>query len=360
MKRILHIGLSFEKGGIESFVMNYYRVIDRNKYQFDFINPYSQPLAYEDEIIKFGGKIYKVHDFHHAPKAYKKELATIMASYDIVHVHMLSAANIIPIQVAKSCNVRRIIAHSHNTNAVGLLRILLHTIFHKRICKYANRFLTCSEEAGEWMFGRGVNYQVVKNAIAIDNFSYNALYRKNKRDELGIDEGAIVYGSVGRLDYEKNQEFMLRLFEKILKRHENSYLIIVGEGIMRNKLEFLAEELDIRSRVMFLGRRTDVNQLYSAMDVFLLPSLMEGLPFTLVEAQANGLKCYASEGNVPAETKIINNVVFIKLDEGEEKWAEIICNNSINRDENAIAKLQKAHFDIKEEVAEIERIYNEQ
>lgn len=359
MKRILHIGLSFEKGGIESLVMNYYRVIDRNKYQFDFINPYSRPLAYEDEIKRLGGEIFKVHDFHNAPKIYKKELAMIMTNYDVVHVHMLSAANIIPIKVAKSCNVRKIIAHSHNTNAVGILRVLLHFLFHNRIRKYANRFLACSGKAGDWMFGKGVNYQVVKNAISIEKFSYNALYRKTKRDELGIDESAIVYGSVGRLDYEKNQEFMLQLFKKILKRQDNSYLIIVGEGILRNKLESIAEELGIRCRVMFLGRRTDVNQLYSAMDVFLLPSLMEGLPFTLVEAQANGLKCYASEGNVPAESKIISNVKFIRLNEGEEKWAEIICNNSITRDKDAIAKLQKAHFDISEEVVEMERIYDD-
>ena len=359
MKRILQIGLSFEKGGIESFVMNYYRVIDRNKYQFDFINPYSQPLAYEDEILRLGGKIYKVHDFHNAPNEYKKELATIMSSYDIVHVHMLSAANIIPIKVAQSCNVRKIIAHSHSTNAVGFFRTILHAVFRKRVRKYANTFLTCSEEAGDWMFGSGVNYQVMKNAVALDMFSYNTSYRKTKRDEFGIDKGAIVYGSVGRLEYEKNQEFMLQLFKEILKRQENSYLIIVGEGIMRDRLESLAEELDIRSKVKLLGRRSDVNQLYSSMDVFLLPSLLEGFPFTLVEAQANGLKCYVSEGNVPAETRIINNVEFIKLNEGEKKWAEIICNSSITRDKDAIAKLRKAHFDINKEVVEMERIYDD-
>lgn len=357
MQKVLHIGLSYERGGIESFVMNYYRSIDRSIIQFDFVNPYDKPLAYEKEILSLGGIVYKLPDFHKNPILFRKELRNIIKAYKIVHVHMLSAANLIPLQVAVECNVKRIIAHSHNTLAEGIIRRFLHQIHYKRIKKYANTLLACSEKAGEWMFGKEVSFEVIKNAINIDRYTYNQQCREVCRKEFNIDDDSLLYGNIGRLNVQKNQSFLIDVFAEILKKQPNSYLCIIGDGELRQDLMNRINKLKISDRVLMTGSRTDVYRLYNALDVIIMPSIFEGLPITLVEAQANGLKCYVSKNRVPDESKILDSMEFLELSLGAKKWAERIVDGKCSRIRSAKEVLTAQHYDISKESIHLESLY---
>ncbi len=357
MIRVLQIGLSFERGGVESFVMNYYRHINREKIQFDFINPYDKPLAYEDEILRLGGKIFRVTDFHSHPVKYKKDLEKIMLAYDVVHIHMLSAANIIPLKVAKRLGVKKIIAHSHNSKAEGLIRKILHKINYKKNSYYATNCYSCSKLAGDWMFGKNKYYEIIKNGIESEKYAYNNESRIELRKEFGINNDAVVYGNVGRLNIQKNQSFLLKVFSKIHQIQPNSYLCIVGEGELRKDLTEFSKKLNIQDRVLMVGRRGDVHKFYSFFDSIIMPSIFEGLPVTLIEAQANGLKCFVSKGAISYETKILETMEFIDLNEGEDKWAEKILQADLQREKSALEKINDAHFDIASEVETLEKKY---
>jgi len=359
MIRVLQIGLSFEYGGIESFVMNYYRHIDKSKIQFDFINLYDKPLAYEEEIHKLGGIVYKIADFHKRPLRYKKDLRSTMKSYSVVHIHMLSAANMIPLLVAKKLKIKKIIAHSHNSSPEGFLRGVLHIINYKKIKAFATNLFACSCLAGDWMFGKDADYFIVRNAIAADKYIYQDEARYKLRQELRINPNAIVYGNVGRLNIQKNQVFLLKIFSKILEKQQNSYLCIIGDGELRNELSEMTEKLGISNQVILLGRRMNVNKLYNIFDAIIMPSLFEGLPLTLIEAQANGLKCFVSEGGISEESNVLHTMEFVNLNEGEEKWAQIIVTSDLTRDFNALKKITNAHFDITTESNVLENKYME-
>lgn len=357
MQKVLHIGLSYERGGIEGFVMNYYRSIDKSIIQFDFINPYNKPLAYEKEILSMGGIVYRLPDFHKKPILFRKELKSIIKTYEVVHIHMLSAANLIPLQVAAECNVRKIIAHSHNTLAEGIIRQVLHRIHYKKIKKYANILLACSEKAGEWMFGKDVSFEVMKNAINIDKYAYNQQCREDCRRELNINDNSLLYGNVGRLNVQKNQLFLIDIFAEILKKQPNSYLCIIGDGELKQDIINKANKLGISNRVLMTGSRADIHRLYSALDVIIMPSIFEGLPITLVEAQANGLKCYVSKNKVPDESKIIDSMEFLDLSLGAKKWAEKIVVGEYCRDGSAEDVLITLHYDISRESSHLESVY---
>lgn len=357
MDRILHIGLSYEYGGIESFVINHFRKIDRQRFSFDFINPYSHPLAYTQEIQSLGGRIFFVPDFHKHPIAYLKELTRIVSDYHVVHIHMLSASNLLPLIVAKHLHVKTIIAHSHNTMAEGKLRGFLHLLFYRVIKYKANVLLACSKDAGKWMFGNKVKFSVVKNSIDLKKYAFSLDSRHKMRQLLGLGVNNIVYGNVGRLNVQKNQKFLLEVFAEILKKQKHAFLCIVGQGELKSDLQKTAYSLNIEKSVLFLGKRTDVAEIYSAMDAIIMPSLFEGLPITLVEAQANGLPCYVSHEGVPRETQLLDNMKFISLDESPDSWSRKILNSNLARCSSATEKLRNKGFDIAISVFNLEEIY---
>ncbi len=358
MIRILQIGLSYDYGGIESFVINYYKKMDHSHIQFDFINPYNRPLAFEKDIIKLGGIIYKLPDFHKNPLAYKKELSKIIKQYSVVHIHMLSASNLIPLKLAKKNGISKIIVHSHNTKAEGILRTILHYVNYNKIRKMADIYFACSNQAGRWMFGKQVKYTVIKNAIPLQKYCFSEEKRNKIRTELGFKENETVYGSVGRLNIQKNQLFLIEIFAEILKITPNSFLVIVGVGELYNTIIALTKKLHIDKKVMLLGKRMDVDEIYSSLDCVIFPSLFEGLPLTLVEAQANGLKCYVSKEGVPYETKVIDTFEFISLRKTPQEWAKIITSKTHLRDIEAVKVLKESHYDIDFESNRLEKVYS--
>ena len=269
-------------GGVESVVMNYYRNIDRDKIQFHFLcDEDSTDIPY-DEIEKLGGKVIVIPPYQKLFK-YQKELYKIFKenNYKIVHSH-INALSVFPLRIAKKAGVPIRIAHSHSTsNKKEWKKNILKMILRPFSKLYANNYFACTEYAGKWLFGKKVverkELNVINNAIDLKKFEFNENTREDLRKELGIKEDVLVIGHVGRFMKQKNHEFLIDVFEKAIKQDDNIYLILVGQGPLEDKIKEMAKEKGIENKILFLGQRNDVNKLYQAMDIFVLPSLYEGL-----------------------------------------------------------------------------------
>ena len=279
---VAHIMGKWNGGGVESVVMNYYRNIDRNKIQFHFLcDEDSTDIPYE-EIEKLGGKVIVIPPYQKLFK-YQKELYRIFKenNYKIIHSH-INALSVFPLRIAKKAGVPIRIAHSHSTsNKKEWKKNILKMILRPFSKLYANNYFACTEYAGKWLFGKKVverkELNVINNAIDLKKFEFNENTREDLRKELGIKEDVLVIGHVGRFMKQKNHEFLIDVFEKAIKQDDNIYLILVGQGPLEDKIKEMAKEKGIEDKILFLGQRNDVNKLYQAMDIFVLPSLYEGL-----------------------------------------------------------------------------------
>ena len=279
---VAHIMGKWNGGGVESVVMNYYRNIDRNKIQFHFLcDEDSTDIPYE-EIEKLGGKVIVIPPYQKLFK-YQKELYRIFKenNYKIVHSH-INALSVFPLRIAKKAGVPIRIAHSHSTsNKKEWKKNILKMILRPLSKLYANNYFACTEYAGKWLFGKKIverkELNVINNAIDLKKFEFNENTRKALREELGIKEDILIIGHVGRFMKQKNHEFLIDVFEKAIKKENDIYLILVGQGPLEDKIKELAKEKGIEDKILFLGQRNDVNKLYQAMDIFVLPSLYEGL-----------------------------------------------------------------------------------
>lgn len=279
---VAHIMGKWNGGGVESVVMNYYRNIDRNKIQFHFLcDEDSTDIPYE-EIEKLGGKVIVIPPYQKLFK-YQKELYRIFKenNYKIVHSH-INALSVFPLRIAKKAGVPIRIAHSHSTsNKKEWKKNILKMILRPLSKLYANNYFACTEYAGKWLFGKKVverkELNVINNAIDLKKFEFNENTRKALREELGIKDDTLIIGHVGRFMKQKNHEFLIDVFEKAIKQDDNIYLILVGQGPLEDKIKEMAKEKGIEDKILFLGKRNDVNKLYQAMDIFVLPSLYEGL-----------------------------------------------------------------------------------
>lgn len=359
--RILQVGLSYNPGGVESFVMNYYRYLVKKGIQFDFICMYGE-LAYQSEIIKLGGKIYFTSNVKKRPWKFHREFEEILGKnhYEIVYVNMLSAANIVPLKISYRQGVSRIIAHSHNTMAPGRIRNFLHKKNMPAVKKYATDYWACGKEAAVWLFGENSLDEtvIIQNAIPTEKFLFQDTVRQKKRSELGICHNTLVLGHIGRMEEQKNHQFLLKIFRAVLSKQENAVLILIGDGKLKEKLKQQAHLLDIEEKVLFLGRRNDVNLLLSAMDIFVFPSLYEGLSVTAVEAQCAGLPCIVSEG-LTEDTVIMECFWRFSLEKTPGEWAEKILEieknlHNISDNDKIRKRMIEMGFDIQ---TEAERVY---
>lgn len=342
--------------------MNYYRQLVKKGIQFDFICMYSS-LAYEEEIKKLGGKIYYTADVKRNVLRFQTELKKIIQKnqYRIVHINMLSAANIVPLKIASKLGVPKIIVHSHNTNAPGRIRNYLHKKNMPLIPQYATDFWSCSCQAAKWLYGeeKSENAVIIRNAVEVERFLFNAKKRRTMRESLDIPADTLVLGHVGRMEEQKNHAFLLDIFRKVLMKRKNTLLLLIGDGVLKEKLAEKAAQLGIEEKVRFLGRREDVDILLNAVDVFVFPSLYEGLSVTAVEAQCAGLPCVVSMG-VSEETAVTENFQRLSLSDSAEQWAEKIIDSAKKlrneQDNDKIYKeVTKAGFNIK---VEAENIYD--
>ena len=351
-------------GGVEAVVMNYYRHIDRNKIQFDFICDEDSTCIPKEEIEKLGGKVILISPYQKVFK-YHKELKKVLkeGNYKIVHSH-INALSVFSLWAAKSAKVPVRIAHSHSTsNKKEWKKTLLKNMLRPFSKVFATDYFCCSELAGRWLFGnrtydKGKVY-LLNNAIDVDKFKYNEKVRKGKRKELNIKDKYLVIGHIGRFVKQKNHEFLIDIFNEIYKQNKNTILLLAGEGPLKEEIEQKVKDLNLEKSVKFLGQRNDANELYQAMDAFVLPSLYEGLPVVGVEAQAAGLPCFFST-DMTKETKVLKTTKFISLTHKSKYWAEKILNevNSFKR-QDTTKEITNNNFNIKIEAEKLLLQYKE-
>ena len=349
-------------GGVESVVMNYYRYIDRNKIQFDFIcDEDSVNIPYE-EIERMGGKVILIPPYQKIIK-YHKKLKQVLKNgkYKIVHSH-INALSVFSLFAAKCAGVPVRIAHSHSTsNKKEWKKNIIKNILRPFSRVFATDYMCCSELAGRWLFGNKEfekgNVYILNNAIDIDKFKYDENVRKEVRKELEIDDSTLVIGHVGRFVEQKNHKFLIDIFEEIHKQNKNVILLLIGQGPLQDKIKSNVDDLELTDYVKFLGQRKDVNDLYQAMDLFLFPSLYEGLGMVVVEAQASGLPCIVST-EIPRIVQILSDVSFLELNKGINYWKNTILQclkRYIKRNNReSLNKIIKSKYNINYEVIKYE------
>ncbi|MFL2128267.1 glycosyltransferase family 1 protein [Ruoffia sp. FAM 26255] len=355
--RVLHVIDSLSKGGVESFIMNVYRKINKSKIQFDFLIRRNTNL-YEKEISELGGKVYVVSEFpKRIIKNYLETQSVIMDNnYQIIHVHANSLLYLVPVIIGKKNKIPSVIMHSHSTQPASMYYLPIHKINSFYINKLTTKLYSCSNEAGQWMFGKN-KYELVKNGIDLNQFSYNSNYNKEIRKEFSIAEDELVVGHVGRFVEAKNHDFIVDIFREVLKQKPKSKLILVGNGKLENKIKEKVKKYKIQDNVIFTGIRSDINNFLCAFDILLFPSLFEGLGVVLVEAQASGLNSLISD-SIPPEVIILDNVNVMPLANTPEEWAnELInfSNKTLKSDINE--KLTKSGYNIETTVKQLENYY---
>lgn len=347
MIRVLHCVNNMHRAGLETMLMNYYKNIDRTKIQFDFLTHRPEKSDYDDEIIAMGGRVY------HAPRlypqnypAYFKYMGNFFSEhpeYKIIHSH-IDTMSYLPLLAAEKAGVPIRIAHSHSTSIDKDLKYLLKKYFKSRLNDVATERLACGNEAGKFLF-KNKKYMVIPNAVEAKKFHFNSQIRNTKRLELGIVDKFVI-GHVGRISYPKNQKFLIDIFKEVLKMDSTAILLIIGVGEKEKEIKQYVFELGLTSKVHFLGNRNDVFELYQAMDVFVLPSLFEGVPLVGVEAQFSDLPCFFSD-KVPVEVAFNENCKFIKLEESANEWAiKIIDSKKYTRTSNQ-SNIINNYYDIK-------------
>ena len=365
MFKVLVFGMTENPGGVESVILNYYRNIDRSKIQFDFLCNSHEKVAFEDELVKMGGKCIHFPARSKDYFGYKKELNRFFREhaheYGAIWVNVCSLANIDYLILAKKYGIRKRIIHSHNSqNMDSRLRGMLHKFNKRRIGKIATDFYSCSKEASDWFYTKDIMPKVVliNNAISTERMRFDEEKRQKIRNEYGLSEDYVI-GNVGRLHFQKNQTFMLDIFEKTVAANKNVKLVLIGQGEDEEMLKKKASELGISDKVIFAGVQYDIAGWLSAFDLFLFPSLFEGLSIAALEAQANGIPVLASDGVIPPEVRMNDNFVFFSLDAGAGKWNEKLLDMKENVGrvdfETVKKNFVKKGFDIENEAKIFER-----
>ncbi|KIO68278.1 hypothetical protein B4064_1768 [Caldibacillus thermoamylovorans] len=360
--RVLQVFARMDRGGAETMIMNLYRKIDRSKVQFDFIVHTNDKCAYDDEIRMLGGRIFRIPKYTGSNHmTYMKSWMNFIKShpeYRIIHGHVRSTASIY-LRIAKKFGLITI-AHSHNTSSGKGISAIVKNVLQYPIKYIADYMFSCSIEAGKWLFGKNVtkkdNFYILCNAIDLKKFSYNKTIRDKLRKDLKIQD-KFVLGHVGRFHAQKNHSFIIDIFKEVYDRNQNSVLLLVGDGELRTSIENKIKKFKLEDNVIFTGVRTDIPELLQAMDVFLFPSLYEGLPVTLVEAQASGLVCIVSD-NITNEINLTELVVPTSLNSSSEYWANIVLkyNNDYKR-KNTYEKIKNNGYDINQTVKWLESFY---
>ena len=329
--RVLHVIGQMNYGGAETLIMSLYRNIDRSRVQFDFVENTSKEAVFDSEILALGGRIYHCPHYngknHFSYVRWWKDFFRAHADeYAAVHGHIGSTAAIY-LREAKKHGIFTI-AHSHNTNGVGL-NSLVYRAFAFPTRFIADQFFACSRLAGMDRYGKKIGNDperciLLRNAIETNRFSYNPQLRKAARADWGISDDEFVVGHVGRFVQQKNHMFLLDIFSELIKRKPKARLLLVGQEDEGRKIRQKAETLDLTEHVIFAGTHRDTAPFYQMMDVFVLPSLFEGLGIVNIEAQTSGLLSFTSDKVVAPECKVTELMHFIPLSHSPEQWAEEI------------------------------------
>ena len=361
MIRILHILHSMNRGGAEAMLMNFYRQVNREQVQFDFLLTEPNRCQYEDEIESLGGHVYRVPLLTmRAPLAYINGVKAFLQThpqYKIVHSHT-SSKSAVPLWVAKRCHVPVRVCHAHSSSSGKGLEKMIRGLLGVWLKRVATDFMACGDGASRCWYGDrytdGGKVMIVPNAVDTRKFAFDDDLRAEMRAKLHVRQDAQVIGMVSRFHPVKNHLFMLDVVKALKEHGRNVQLLLVGDGELRLAIEEKMERLGLAENVILAGLVSNVHTYLHAMDVVAMPSFHEGLPVSLVEAQANGLPCVVSTG-VPAEVNLTGNVDFLPLEPAV--WAERLMQMKLQRDADAVRKVQEAHYDIEVASKELEQWY---
>ncbi|MCL8206345.1 glycosyltransferase [Ligilactobacillus agilis] len=363
MKKVLIIGLTERMGGVETFIYNTTRFSNREKYEYDFLVHGTEKTVFQDEISEFYGDsakhFYYVTSLKKNPIKSFKELSRFYKEhgndYDYVHLQTGATSEIVYVFPFSLFYRFKVISHSHNGNGYSpvvnrLFRLIVNMISYKE--------LSCSAEATEWLFGKSKKnkVEIINNGIDTRKFTFNSTQRKELREKYGISEETFVVGHIGRFSEQKNHKMILKIFSEILKLREDSVLMLVGAGELKDIVEKKAHELGLAKNIIFCGLQSKTNKYYSAFDVFLMPSLYEGLPIVGIEAQSEGLPCFFSR-NVSEQICITDNAHLIPLEESADNWAKLIVNSKCKNREKYAKLVHENGYSIQSTVNTLEKVY---
>ena len=367
--KVLQIGMTRNIGGLETYLMQQFDAIDKNRIQYDFVNITSEyDIVFKDKILYKGSKIYGICSRHINPVKHYcqwiKLLQNTKGDYHAVVLNSNSLAYIFPLFAAVFFGIPMRVIHSHNsgfeakTSIVRKVVICINRILMKISVTH---YLACSQKAGKWMFGDEQYFKIIHNAIDPVPYIFNKEKRDKIRETLNIKDKFVV-GHIGRFTYQKNHKAVIEIFKEIVSLNQDSVLLLIGDAVgdtsFLDNAKFQVKELGMEDKVLFLGKRTDVPDLMQAMDVFVLPSRFEGLPLVGIEDQAAGLQCFFSD-NITQELAITKLAHYISLNDNPKIWAQRILKSSKYSRVNMKAEIKDAGYDILEEVKKIEQLYLE-
>ena len=357
-KKVLIVVNNMNMGGIENFLMNVVRNINLEKIEISFLYCEIIDTYFDDEIKELGFRITKICSRSSGIFKHLRELKMFFKNnkFDVVHINYGTSLCFTAARAAKKSGVKNVIVHSHNSSSK---KAVLHKLCKPLISIYANKYLACSKEAANWMFTKKINNSnkviIVKNAIDTIKYKFDEVSREKIRREFNIDNSKMIIGHIGRFNAQKNHDFLIQIFNEYVKINNNSMLLLLGNGELKVDIENKVKKLKIQDKVIFGGIRGDIPEVLSAMDCFIMPSFFEGLPLTLVEAQANGLKCLVSDC-ITQEINITDAVEYYSLNNTAREWAEKVnCSEKFRGEYNE--KVKSSGFDINEELKIIEEIY---
>lgn len=363
--KVLQFPIANSFGGITHYALENWKWIDKDRFQMDFATM-SKSLDFADEITATGSKIHYISCYAEADKEqFIKEVNQILdEGYDVVHLHTKQWKSFLMEQICLERGVPKIIVHSHSTrcDANDEDKRKREIEEHYRVRNefnehYATDFWACSKEAADWLFGDQVpkdKIKIMNNAIETEKFLYDEKKREKLRKKFGLEDKFVI-GTVGRMVYQKNHEFLIDVFAQVCEENPNVVLVLAGDGELRGEIEDQIQRLGIEDKVFMLGKRTDTNELYQMMDLFVLPSRFEGLGIVLIEAQAAGLKCICSD-RVPKDVDITGKIRFCALD--KKMWTKEVLENmhKYNR-ENMASVIRNSGYDIQTQIKIIEKAY---
>ena len=368
MIRILHIVDSIKRdSGISSFIMNSYVMIDKEKFQYDFLVGTKTENSYENEINKLGGNVYYIGDvfsIRSIIKANKKSEIFIkdnISNYDIFHLHT-SAMSIFTLRYVKKYGGNCRIIHSHSSmTSKNKIKASIHRILNVFGLKYASDYFACSAEAADFLFGKNSKIResvtIIKNAVNPEDYNFSEELRINARKSIGITNEVVLL-HVSNFSPIKNISFLILLLDELIKKKIKCKLLLVGDGPEKKKIEIDVKKKGLESKCIFTGKKTNVKTYYNIGDIFLLPSIKEGLPVSVIEAQACGLYCVVSDP-ITRECDV-GNVKFLPLE--IEKWKEhieLFIHKSKEERLKKAKEFNKSVFSMKQEILRIEKIYSE-
>ena len=363
--RVLQVGMTRNLGGIETYLIEQFRHLDKSKIDYDFVNITGEySICYEDEILASGSKIFKVVSRHKNPLLHYWQWFNILLQnkgiYDVIVLNTNSLEYVFPLVLGKIFGIPVRVIHSHNSgfeNKQGLARRLLVGMNKKLLAWSVNLRFACSQFAGQWMF-KDNPYHVIYNAIDIHKYDADLIVREETRNALGLHTELTLL-HVGRFSYQKNHSFLLDIFKEVYAIQPNSVLLLVGDTTEES--EFLTEvkrkikEYGLANAVRLLGRRDDVNKIMQAADVLVMPSFFEGLTVVGIEAQASDLPLLLSD-TVTKELGLLPSTQFISLEAGPTAWAKAIVNSKQHNRQSRYEELKIAGYDIGNETERVEKL----